>query len=77
MAYDKLDKNKDGQVTFDDIVKIYDASHHPDVVSGKKTNEEVLKEFMRHWDTQVADGIVTIEEFMDYYKVLFIIINYC
>lgn len=35
-AYDKLDVNKDGTVRLDDIAKIYDASCHPDVVSGKK-----------------------------------------
>lgn len=23
---------------------------------------------MRLWDTQVADGVVTFEEFLDYYK---------
>lgn len=32
MAYDKLDINKDGKVTLDDIAKIYDVSQHPDVI---------------------------------------------
>lgn len=36
-AYDKLDVNKDGRVTLEDIAAIYDASEHPDVVSGKCT----------------------------------------
>ena len=31
MAYDKLDVNKDGKVTLEDIAKLYDASYHPDV----------------------------------------------
>ena len=30
-AYDKLDVNKDGQVTLEDIAKLYDVSQHPDV----------------------------------------------
>ena len=32
MAYDKLDVNKDGLVKLDDIAKIYDVSHHPEIV---------------------------------------------
>ena len=38
-AYDKLDVNKDGKVTLDDIAKLYDVSKHPDVISGKATPE--------------------------------------
>lgn len=51
MAYDKLDVNKDGHVTLEDISKLYDASYHPDVVQGKRSKEDVLKEFMSQWDT--------------------------
>jgi len=68
MAYDKLDVNKDGQVTLDDIAKLYDVSQHPDVIQGKKTPKEAYLEFMSLWDTQVADGIVTFDEFCDYFK---------
>ena len=50
-AYNKLDINKDGQVTLDDIARIYDVSQHPDVVDGKKTPEEAYREFMSLWDT--------------------------
>ena len=67
-AYQKLDINGDGQVTLDDIARIYDVSQHPDVVDGKKTPEEAYREFMSMWDTQVADGIVTFDEFCDYYR---------
>ena len=38
-AYDKLDINKDGQVTLDDVAKIYDVSKHPDVINGSKSPE--------------------------------------
>ena len=67
-AYQKLDVNGDGQVTLDDIARIYDVSQHPDVIDGKKTPEEAYREFMSMWDTQVADGIVTLEEFCEYYR---------
>lgn len=67
-AYQKLDVNGDGQVTLDDIARIYDVSQHPDVMAGKKTPEEAYREFMSLWDTQNADGIVTFDEFCQYYK---------
>ena len=49
-------------------MQAYDAGYHPDVQSGRKSHEEVLKEFMGVWETHRKDGIVTIEEFEDYYK---------
>jgi Ca2+-binding EF-hand superfamily protein len=67
-AYQKLDVNSDGLVKLDDIAKLYDVSKHPDVIGGRKQPVEVYKEFMKLWDTQVADGIVTFEEFCDYFK---------
>ena len=67
-AYNKLDVNKDGQVTLEDIAKLYDVSFHPDFISKKKTAEEVYLDFMKQWDTKVADGIVTFDEFMEYFK---------
>ena len=48
---EKLDVNKDGRVTLEDVAKIYDATQHPDVIQGKKTEEEVFIEFMKKWDT--------------------------
>ena len=68
MAYNVLDKSGDGLVTIEDIMQAYDASYHPDFQSGRKTKEEVLREFMQVWETHKKDGIVTKEEFEDYYK---------
>lgn len=59
--------NGDGSVKLDDIAKIYDVSKHPDVIAGKDPKEVYMK-FMSLWDTQVADGIVTFEEFCDYFR---------
>lgn len=67
-AYRVLDKDGSGQVTIDDIRMAYDVSFHPDFQSGKKTADEVLRDFMSVWETHKRDGIVTIEEFEDYYK---------
>lgn len=66
-AYQKLDVKGDGTVKLDDIAKLYDVSIHPDVVQGRKDPKQVYLEFMKLWDTQVADGIVTFEEFLEYY----------
>ncbi len=50
-AYNKLDVNKDGKVTLEDVSKIYNAEGHPEVLSGRKTQEQVFVEFMSLWDT--------------------------
>jgi len=36
-------------------------------LTGKKTKEQALRDFMTLWDTQDKDGIVTFAEFCDYY----------
>ena len=68
MAYDVLDKDGSGEVTRADIEAAYDVTHNPDVKSGKKTPAEAITEFMAQWETDKADGIVTRDEFLDYYK---------
>ena len=68
LAYEKLDRNGDGQVTLDDIAKIYDASKHPEVRAGRMTEEQVFREFISMWDTETPDGIVTMREFARYYE---------
>lgn len=67
MAYGCLDKNCDGQVTFEDIQQAYDASHHPQVITGDMTEEDVLMEFISSWDKD-GDGDITLQEFSDYYE---------
>ena len=68
LAFRKLDKTGDGQVTIEDLIGVYDVSFHPDFRSGKKTRDQILTEFMSQWDTLNKDGKVTLEEFEDYYK---------
>jgi Ca2+-binding EF-hand superfamily protein len=68
LAYEKLDKNNDGQVTLDDIARIYDASKHPEVRAGRMTEEQVFNQFISMWDTEKPDGIVTLREFARYYE---------
>ena len=75
-VFKSLDKNKIGEVELDDIREAYNAKMHPDVISGKKTEEEILAEFLDTFeyqfnllnDEKVNETKITMEEFMDYYN---------
>ena len=41
-AFKKLDKDASGIVDMDDIKGVYSAKSHPDVASGRRTEEEIL-----------------------------------
>jgi len=45
-AFEKIDRNGNGIIELDDIKGTYNAKFHPDVKSGKKTEDEVLSEFL-------------------------------
>lgn len=45
-VYRIFDKDGNGVVTIEDLKGIYTASQHPDVKSGKKSEEDVLYEFL-------------------------------
>ncbi len=50
------------------MAKLYDVSEHPDIKQGRSTPKEVYLQFMSLWDTQTPDGIVTLEEFCEYFR---------
>ena len=68
IAFNRLDVTGDGVVTMEDIEQVYDASFHPDVQSGKITAADGLREFFSQFDSIEADGVVTEQEFVQYYK---------
>lgn len=45
-VFTKFDRDGSGQVGIEDLKGIYSAAHHPEVRSGKKTEEDVLYEFL-------------------------------
>ena len=51
------------------IVGIYDVSMNPDYIEGRKTREQILTEFLSNFEGVKGnrDGIVTKDEFFDYY----------
>ena len=74
-VFNKLDINGNGEISFDEIQAKYNPRNHPEVLSGKKTEEEVLREFMNTFQDTYnylcgteTDNIITLEEFMEYYE---------
>lgn len=67
-AFKKLDKDGSSVVDVNDIAKIYDASNHPDVQEGKKTEKEVLITFIGGFEKGTKDGKITFDEFKSYYE---------
>jgi len=74
-AYAKLDRDANGYVDINDIKGVYNAKSHPDVLQGKKTEDQILMEFLETFETHhscrgngAPDHIVTKEEFVEYYN---------
>jgi len=73
-AFNKLDKDASGVIDMKDIQGVYNAKNHPDVKAGKKTEEEVLSEFLDTFELhhslknlQEKNRKITLEEFVEYY----------
>lgn len=58
-AFQKMDATGDGQITVDDIRKLYDASQHPKFQSGEWTADQCFRHFLDSFDTPGdPDGVV-------------------
>ena len=73
-AFRKLDKDGNGWIDLNDVRGVYKADKHPDVLSGKKTEDNILQEFLETFETahamrnnDVPNYVVTQEEFEEYY----------
>ena len=73
-AFHKIDKDGSGMIEINDIKDTYNAQKHPDVIQGKKTEAQVLMEFLETFEThhnvingKVHDSRVTLDEFVEYY----------
>jgi Ca2+-binding EF-hand superfamily protein len=76
-AYKKLDKDGNGWIDINDVRGVYSAKKHPDVVSGKKSEDDVLKEFLATFEmahsirnNDAPNYVVTKEEFDEYYNMI-------
>lgn len=55
-------------ITVADVARKYDPRHHPKYVTGEWDAEKVFLEFLSSFDSPSdPDGIVTREEFINYY----------
>ncbi|VDI03919.1 calcyphosin-like protein isoform X1 [Mytilus galloprovincialis] len=69
-AFDQVDVNKDGVIQMDDLKVFYtaNAKNHPKYLSGEWTLDQTLRSFLDSIDSpDDPDGVVTREEFLDYY----------
>lgn len=69
LAFDKLDINGNGVLEIDDLRANIDVSKHRDVVEGKKSEDEVLREFLDVF-TSSKEGRVTRQDFRAYYAAI-------
>jgi len=76
-AFAIMDKDGSGILDINDIRQTYNATHHPDVKSGKKTEDEVLLEFLDTFEDHFADmkghadsrdGKINMDEWYEYYN---------
>ncbi|CAL1295441.1 unnamed protein product [Larinioides sclopetarius] len=63
-AFEKVDKSGDGKITYEDLKGIYSVQHHPEYLNGQATEKQLLSRFLRNFE---ENGVVTKEEFIDYY----------
>jgi len=73
-AFDKIDRENEGQISFDDMLACFDSYRHPDVASGKSDPESAYEEFkdtfevyhniIHNYDSSAK---VSRDEFTDFY----------
>ena len=73
--FNKLDINHSNAIEKEELKSKFNAKNHPDVLNGKKTEDEILLEFIETFENTYNylcgtenDGKVTLEEFMEYYE---------
>ena len=71
-AFKIMDKDKSGVLDMDDIKEVYNAKKHPDVIAGKKTEQEILGEFLdtfeMHYSLNVSNNLIYVIKLMNSMK---------
>jgi Ca2+-binding EF-hand superfamily protein len=67
-----MDKDGSGQIDIKDVAELYDVSKNPDYIQGKKTEDEVLMDFLNQFDGMKGnnDGKISWDEWLEYYTEL-------
>ena len=70
-----LDINNTGAVNIEDIKMKYNAKNHPDVIIGKRNEEQIYNEFINNFEIAYNylngtenDGLVIFDDFLEYYQ---------
>lgn len=68
-AFQKLDKNVDGKITFKGLQNVYSVRDNPKYLSGEASEEELMAKFLQNFEAGAPnpDSVVTHEEFVNYY----------
>lgn len=76
-AFSIMDKDGSGILDINDIRQTYNAKNHPDVKAGKKTEDQILGEFLDTFEDHFADvkgqedardGNIQLHEWFEYYN---------
>jgi len=74
-AFKALDKDGNGWIDINDVRGVYKANKHPEVLAGKKTEDQILQEFLETFEVahsmrnnNAPNYVVTKEEFEEYYN---------
>jgi hypothetical protein len=69
LAFDVMDEDGSGEITIADIKRKYNVKMHPDFISGSKSEDELLAEYLSKFEGEggARDGRVTLLEFESYY----------
>lgn len=76
-AFAAIDSDRSGVLDLNDIRGRYNAKKHPDVLSGKQTEEDILYEFLdtfeqayaiKHGNQRTRDRSVNMDEWLEYYQ---------
>jgi len=66
-AFLKFDADGSGTITAADLKGVYNCNHHPKVISGEMTEDEVFLEFLQNFGDKNQDGKISRQEWNDYY----------
>jgi Ca2+-binding EF-hand superfamily protein len=82
-VFEKFDPEHTGNASLNEIRKNYNANLHPEVLKGNKSSQEELSEFLDVVEyifsllnqEKAGDDVITIEEFLEFYKNISFAIN--
>jgi Ca2+-binding EF-hand superfamily protein len=66
-VFRSIDTDGDGVISMTDIGACFNPKNHPDVKAGRKSVPALLQEFFETFSTITSTGLVTLEQFTDYY----------